>query len=366
MSNRTTFILATLLLAATFLLAFSSMKQDALTFDEKAHIAAGYSYLTQQDYRINPEHPPLAKDLAAFPLLFMNLNFPEESQTWKQDSEAPQWWVQFDLGNELLYQSGNNPRQIILWSRLPMILLLLALGAFLFKWAREIGGNIMGLGVLALFAFSPTFLAHGRLVTTDVAAAFGVVVGTYYWLKFLRAPSPANIAKAGIALGIALLLKFTTILLFPFFGILTVLYPLLFGSSFISSLKSLAVYTGKAVLAGIIAFVFVVWPVYQFHILNYPAQRQLRDTVADLRADGLKSYENLFAVKLIEIPGMRPFAQYFRGVLMAAQRGQFGNTTYFMGEVSAKAKAEYFPVLLATKTPIAFPILLAVGLIGIL
>ena len=155
MPNRLTFLLAFLLLSAMFLFAFSSMLQDALTFDEKAHIAAGYSYLTQKDYRINPEHPPLAKDLAAFPLLFLDLNFPDQSQTWKQDSGAPPWWIQFDLGTEFLYRSGNNPQDIIAWSRFPMILLLLALGLFLFRWAKEIGGNIT---VYSLFLLFPLHL----------------------------------------------------------------------------------------------------------------------------------------------------------------------------------------------------------------
>ena len=101
--------------------AFLSMRSDSLTFDELAHIPAGYSYLTLQDYRLNPEHPPLLKDLAAAPLLFLDLNFPSDKELWLQTKEAPAWWVQFDLGREFLYRSGNDPKQIILFSRLPMI-----------------------------------------------------------------------------------------------------------------------------------------------------------------------------------------------------------------------------------------------------
>src|SRR3989344_9549794 len=137
--------LAATLLALMFLLMFFSAQKDALTFDELAHIPAGYSYLTQQDYRINPEHPPLAKDIAAAPLFFLNLNFPSQSQNWLQDAGAPPWWVQFDLGTELLYQSGNDPRDVIFWARIPMIGLLLLLGLFLFRWTKELGGAVAGI-----------------------------------------------------------------------------------------------------------------------------------------------------------------------------------------------------------------------------
>src|SRR3989344_2949488 len=214
-SNLLANMLAVLLLEIMFLLAFFSAQKDALTFDELAHIPAGYSYLTQQDYRINPEHPPLAKDIAAAPLFFLNLNFPSQSQNWLQDAGAPPRWVQFDLGTEFLYRSDNNPKEIILFSRLPMILLTLLLGAFLFFWTKKLLGNAAALAALALFAFSPSFLAHGRLVTTDVASALGIFVAIYYWIKFLKQPTKTKIAKAGAALAFALLLKFSEILLLP-------------------------------------------------------------------------------------------------------------------------------------------------------
>jgi len=111
MSNRLTNFIAAILLIIMFSLALSSILDDTLTFDETAHIPAGYSYLTQRDYRLNPEHPPLAKDLAAFPLLFLNLNFPKDHPSWTQEGNAV-WWLQFDFGSQFLYKSGNNPDQI--------------------------------------------------------------------------------------------------------------------------------------------------------------------------------------------------------------------------------------------------------------
>ena len=72
--NKLSKFIALAMLGLMFILMFFSSWNDAATFDEVAHIPAGYSYLTQKDYRLNPEHPPLIKDLSAIPLLFLKLN----------------------------------------------------------------------------------------------------------------------------------------------------------------------------------------------------------------------------------------------------------------------------------------------------
>lgn len=364
MSNKLTCILAGLLILIMFGAAFLSMKKDSLTFDELAHIPAGYSYLTQKDYRVNPEHPPLIKDISAIPLTFLNLNFPSKDQVWLQENSAPAWWVQFDLGTKFIYESENNPKDIIFWARFPMIIILLILGFFLFKWTRELAGNWPALMVLTIFSFSPTFLANGRLVTTDVGAALGAVLATYFWLKFLYNPKMLNIILAGLFFGIAMLFKFSLVLLIPFFGVITIVYPLinhLSGRKF----KDLLNYIFKAVLIGLIALIFVIWPIYQFHTLNYPPEQQKRDTIADLAPNQMTSLKN-FNIWMSDKPVLRPFAQYLRGVMMASQRTFFGNTVYFLGEISADAWRYYFPLIFLLKVPLAFHAIIILVLAGII
>ncbi len=149
------------------ILAFSLMikvsLQESATMDELAHIPAGYSYVKFLDYRLNPEHPPLVKALAAFPLLFQNLNFPLQSSAWKNDVNG-----QWQIGAEFLYQSGNNADQIIKWSRVGPIILTLILIIFIYIWASELVGGWWALLPTFLFALSPNVLAHGHYVTTDI------------------------------------------------------------------------------------------------------------------------------------------------------------------------------------------------------
>jgi hypothetical protein len=357
MSNRLTNILALLLLSVMFCTAFFSMTKDSLTYDELAHIVAGYSYLEKRDYRINPEHPPLAKDISAIPLTFLNLNFPTESSNWIQES-APAWWVQFDLGNEFVYESGNNPQQIIFWSRLPMILLLTLLGGLLFLWSRRLGGNAIGLLVLTLFAFSPTLLAHGRLVTTDVAAGLGILVSIFSWIEFLKKPDIKNMIVAGILFGLSLCFKFSLVLLIPFFVIITIAY-------IISNNKKdkLWEYTSKSIIIGLFSLFFVINPIYSFHVQNYPLDHQIRDTLADLAPGKITIIKDI-VIAMAEIPFLTPLAQFFRGVAMTMQRASFGNTVYFLGNISADGWWYYFPIIYLLKVPLSFHLITIMGIIG--
>ena len=350
MPNRTTNIIAGILLAIMFFTAFFSQLSDSATMDELAHIPAGYSYLTQKDFRINPEHPPLVKDLSAIPLLFLNLNFPKNHPSWYKDVNS-QWW----FGSEFLYHSGNNPDQIIFWSRIPMILLLIFLGWLLFKFTKTFFGNKVACLTLILFAFCPTFLAHGRLVTTDVAAALGVVLATYFWLNFLKNPTKKNILFAGLIFGVSMLFKFSLALLIPFFAVITICY-----AGFLK--KSLLKYIAFAILVGIIGIVFIIWPVYQFHILNYPAEKQLSDTVQILESSPMGPLKNL-CIWMADKPQIRALGHYLLGLLMATQRTAFGNTVYFMGMISASGWWFYFPVVYVLKIPLAFHILTLIALL---
>lgn len=368
MNSKKANILAFFLLSLVFLLAILSSLEDSPTSDEPPHIVSGYSYLKFHDMRLNPEHPPLVKDLAAFPLLFLKLNFPEDSFAWQQP-DGPFWWHQFNLGGEFLYKSGNDPDKILFFARLPMIFLLILCGFFIFLLAKELFGQKVALLSLFFFSFSPTFLAHGRFVTTDVGAAFGVVLATYFFLKALKKDSLKNLILAGIGLGVAELLKFTTILLVPFF----VLISILWGVFFREWKKILKIFFSVICL-----WIILVWIVYGFQIYNFPAQRQLRDTKMVLNTEGTFSAIQKNCLKLppkiqrcaeetitffSDKSIFRPLAHYGLGLAMVFHRASGGHTTFFLGEVSAAGWRHYFPVVYAIKEPLAFHIFTILALL---
>jgi hypothetical protein len=341
LTNRTANILAGFMFLTMSMLMLFSMKGDSLTMDEKSHLPAGYSYLARQDMRINPEHPPLVKDLAGFPLLFISgINFPDDIKAWTTSVNG-----QWDFGWSLLFNSGNPADAMIFWSRIPMILMTLIAGFFVFKWAKELFGNTAAVLSAFLFAFSPTIIAHGRLVTTDIAAALGALIGLYYFTKALKNPARRNIVYSGIALGVAECLKFSMVLLFPLFILLAGLWWLVGAAS------------RKTVLR-LLFFVFaisflVIGPVYLFHTWNYPPARQASDSEYILSTYGSRFLANT-VVWAADKPVIRAYGQYFLGVLMVSQRVAGGNTTYFMGEISKNGWLDYFPTVYLVKETIAF------------
>ena len=163
------------------LLLIQAAKDDATIVDESPHITAGYSYLKFFDSHLNPEHPPLIKDLAGLPLQFLNLNFPTQTDAWQKNIND-----QWSLGHDFLWESGNDGHQIVFWARIGPMLVTLLLGFFVFFWTKKIAGNLAASLALALYAFSPTVLAHGHLVTTDVGAAAGIIMASYFFIEYLK------------------------------------------------------------------------------------------------------------------------------------------------------------------------------------
>jgi len=345
-------ILAAMLLTLFGLLAVTSMWNDNANYDERIHLPAGYSYITQQDMRLNPEHPPLVKDLAALPLLFMKINFPFQSWGWNTpltaySSRTLAWQTDVSFGNDLLYYSGNDAQNMMRYGRIPIILIGILLGFYIFRFVRELWGDLAGIIALTFYSFSPTFLAHTRLVTTDVAAAAAFFISFYYLYKWLKAPTRRNLGVFGIVLGLGLLTKFSTFLLIPIFGFIVFAWILLHGQW--------KKYLGGFILVLLIAYL-VVGAVYAYHTWNYPAEKQAIDTAFVLSTFGFRPLANL-SIWISSQPVLRAWGHYFLGFLMVLQRSGGGNTTYYLGEVSANGSRSYFPIVYLLKEPLAYILL---------
>jgi 4-amino-4-deoxy-L-arabinose transferase-like glycosyltransferase len=164
------------------------------------HLASGYSYWQTRDFRMNPEHPPLAKLIAALPLLVIHPKLNTTSAVWNTASE-------YEFGFDFMYT--NDADRLLFWSRIMMIALAAAGAAITFVWARDLFGPAAGLLALGLYAFSPNLLAHGMLITTDVPAAVFTVLTLYlFWRQHDKA-SPSSSIVTGLALGAAMSSKYS-------------------------------------------------------------------------------------------------------------------------------------------------------------
>lgn len=337
---------ATLLLLGMFLLMMLSSLGDSPTMDERAHIPSGYSYVAKFDFRLNPEHPPLVKALSGLFLLPLNLNFPEHTKAWVEDING-----QWDQGVAFMYEAGNDPDQILFWSRLPMMILTILTGAFFYWLTLRHFGKKTALVALLFFVFSPTFLAHGKLVTTDIGATLGFLIGIATFVYFLEAPTKRNILIAGVALGIALLLKYSTFLLIPIYGAFFLAWVIALPNLNLKArAKTAGILLFKIALIGLIS-VIVISLVYAVFVSRYPIERQLSDSRTILESFGIRELVSLQDA-MIQNPLTRPFAHYLLGLMMVIQRAAGGNTAYFLGYVTNLGSRLYFPLTYLTKEPL--------------
>ena len=166
--------------------------QQTPTTDEPVYVGTAVVYLQQHSLRYNAEHPPLGKLIIEAGLAFAR---PRLDPDFVGDHWA--------LGQRVLYESGNDPGQLMLLARLPMIVLTLLFGLVVFAFARDLTGSAGGLVALVLYAFSPDVIANGSLATLDVPAA-GFLV-TALWLAWrARRRMGRYLPLTGLALGAAL------------------------------------------------------------------------------------------------------------------------------------------------------------------
>src|SRR4029077_11933708 len=125
-------VLAVILLAFC-LQALFALPRLSITADEVAHIAAGYSYWQTRDFRMNEEHPPLAKLFAAVPLLFLHPKFTINETDWKNPAAT-----EYTFGHDFLY--NNDADRFLFWSRVPMVALAAIGLVATFFWARDMYG----------------------------------------------------------------------------------------------------------------------------------------------------------------------------------------------------------------------------------
>jgi hypothetical protein len=202
--------IAAVIIIASVVLSGLSLLQESATLDEIAHITAGYSYWTTCGFRLNAEHPALVKLVAGIPLVAMDLADIKECKGWK---EANAYKVGFDLFDRtpVLFKPA------LLAARLPMIAISSLLLIFTFLFARNCAGSRAGVVAIFLLGFEPLFIAHSKIVSTDIAAALGWTLAAFSFHRLMRNSGNKNILFFSFAAGFAALAKFSTLVVVPFF-----------------------------------------------------------------------------------------------------------------------------------------------------
>lgn len=337
-------VAAGVIFLSLFIASFSALNDSVIT-DEVPHIAAGYSYIESGRMLLNLEHPPLGKYISALPLTALSLNPPALGDTAKEiDAQgAPFWFLQWEWGFRLIFGQGVSHELVVFLARLPMILMFGLAAWFVYLLGRDMFGSKAGLVSLALFSFSPNFLAHGRLVTTDVGVTFGFVVTLYFLYKYVKKGRKADLLLTGLFLGLANLFKFSALILYPVVG-LVLLLKFFELSRFWDSLVKVV----KSYVPIFFVGLFTTLLGYYFLFPNDVCCPNPGEVifVGDY-------YSGLEKVSFLANSfGGRPILNYLGGIKSVIDRVRPGNASFIFGEISESSWWYFFPASFLFKEPI--------------
>ncbi len=341
-------ILALVILLLMLVLVSSTVMRMSPTFDEQNHVTRGIAILRTGDYRLSLHHPPLANMLEALPVAWRSeTNFTTDMPSWQD-------YGIWNASHTTIWERSKDGVQLIQLARFPVLLFTLVLGLVIFLWAKALFGPYGGVLALAFYALDPNMLAHSGLATTDMAAACTIPLAVYWMRGYFLAPTRWRLLLAGCGIGLALVAKFSALILLPI-GVLFFVIFALWAPRFTAALpvswssfalpKRLGNMLGVGVAMLLVSAV-VVWGVYGFKVERLGSK------------PGQPAPAKLSMKNQIPVPAL----QYFRG-LKQVKHDTEAHPTYLLGQSKPSGSWwYYFPVAIVTKTPL--PELLAI--LGIL
>lgn len=327
----------------------ASYPYTAQCFDETCHVAAGMEFLDKNTYTLDPTHPTLARIAIGLPLYLARERYPKLAPN---DPGAQNYNV---VGNHILYDSGHFQRNIIL-ARIGVLPFFLFGAVMVYLWAQRLAGDWAATIAVFLYSTTPTILAFSSIAYTDIVAASTQLAAIFAFTWWLESQSGWRTFWFGIALGLALLSKLTTVLFVPAagLGILMVWYVAQRHRS-----GSLRFSFGKLLAAAAIAAI-VLWGGYRFSI------RHLQQATG-ITAASMPSFQRFparlrsTARELVLRDPRLPAAELFRGVAEAYALNRSISGSYIFGKYKAGGWWYFFLVGLAVKLPLPLLLLFLLG-----
>lgn len=199
-------------------LALHAAWRTSPTIDEFSHLPAGISYWQTGRFGLYHHNPPLAKLLAALPVLAAR-PIVDYSGSYAQALAAGEPPGHVPFAQEFMRANAARYFDLFRLARIPIVLLSLLGMAILYRWGRDRFGERAGLLAAGIWAFEPNLIAHAGVATTDLAAAVLILGAVDAFRRFLAAATLRRALVAGVVLGLALLTKFTALVLLPLFAI---------------------------------------------------------------------------------------------------------------------------------------------------
>ena len=324
------------MLAVFATLLTQSVKMQSQTADESIHLFAGYQYWKHRDFGVNPEHPPLAKLVAAAPLLGLPLkDQPLATGDVKMSQLLPS--IEFvnlnSVPQDVLIGKGRSAMAIF-----AVLLFLLVAAA-----AKEVWQSWWAAAAAVfLLAFEPNLLAHGSLITTDTAASAMIFATVYAYYRFLRDPSLVRLVVVGIAAGGALAVKHNGAIVFPVLLLLGLRYQRVMIRQALVAIPTIAL--------------AVLWCAYGFHSgrpEGFGFTPGVEEVLWDVKSPGARLIiSTLRALHIVP-------ESYLWGMADVAKAVANGRQTFLFGEMYREGVWYFFPAVFLMKATIPMLVVLA-------
>ncbi len=413
--KRARFLIPIALAIVFALLVIRQAGSTSATDDETAHLPAGCAYLRWDDFRLNPEHPPLIKEWAAL-FALRGDTWPREiaatgrelapkpatdslteiKRAWASSLDViesewlfghyflygprPETMRRFGVANPLLIPTNvpltkndflNDADALLFRGRMAVMLLGMLLAALIFLWARELWGFPGGALAMALFCFDPNFIAHSGLVTTDVGETAFMFGAVYFLWRTCRRLDFWNVLLTLLFFGLAFASKFTSILLVPMFFLLALVrifsrQPWQLGSRgrSLATRSSKALAAAALLAAAMLSARTMIWASYGFRysaasgpLHALPIENLVRQTAAINAAPAGLSGRLILAAQHTRV---LPEA-YLYGFAYARLKS-LSRSSFLRGQYSDRGFWNYFLWSFALKTPLLTLAAIAAGL----
>jgi hypothetical protein len=297
-------------------------RNESQAWDEGFALVSGYAQVELDRLDLLVEWPPLMGLLAYLPIRALEPQLPPPPPVGSKGGEIAGY------GRVFLYTGGNPHRAMLTRARTMALLLMLPAVAALVFWAHRLHGRTGAWMAAILCSFEPSWLAHGHLTAWDgiATSTMALTLAATAWM--LDRPSFPRAAALGLALGVALIAKFSSLMLLPVLGLL-----LLASAPWLRRLR-LASPLAELPFSRVLAMTGVVAAVAVFVIgASYNGTFQLGRYL-----DGIRNIHAL------------------------TSEGQKTFENYLLGEFSREPFPHYYLVALLVKLPLGFLPLVPLGL----
>ena len=302
-------------------------------WDEPAHVHCGLRWWEYGLADCDPMHPPLARVVMAAPLYFKGL------RTAAMEN-------MYAAGTAELHSDGEYWTNLALARSATLIFFWFA-GVCVYGLGAKAFGREVGVLAVLLYAVLPPVLNWASVAYTDTAMAATFAFFVHRWFKWLGAHSLRNAVWMGVAAGLAVGAKYSSI---PYMVVLIAATAVLLRR------EALRRMLGNRRLLGAAggAMAITLWAIFHFAVVPISPLHGTHPFVDRFLARD--SIWSALAYRILETP--LPLAGMVPGLAdLLAFRQHFNSGAepfYFMGAVHTQGVWYYFPVMLLCELPLPF------------